>query len=92
MMVRGLDSPWCRDEDGAEITDCHGEQHTVGGGPHARPAEDHDDDGVGDEGHHGQDRHDDPQQREHEHHRAVRGRGVKCVASPVLETPGNERS
>ena len=83
------DSPRCWDEDGAEVTHGHGEQDTVGGGPHAGPAQDYDDDGVGDQGDHGQHRHDDPQQREHKHHRAVRGRGVKCVASPVLETPGN---
>ena len=83
------DSPRCWDEDGAEVTHGHGEEDTVGGGPHAGPAQDHDDDGVRDQGDHGQHRHDDPQQREHEHHRAVRGRGVKCVASPVLETPGN---
>ena len=81
------DSPRCWDEDGAEVAHGHGEQDTVGGGPHAGPAQDYDDDGVGDQGDHGQHRHDDPQQREHEHHRAVRGRGVKCVTSPVLETP-----
>ena len=75
------------DEDGAEITDRHGEQDAVGGGPHAGPAQDDDDDGVGDQGDHGQHRHDHPQQREHEHHRAVRGRGVKGVAGPVLKTP-----
>lgn len=65
------DSPRCWDEDGAEVTHGHGEQDTVGGGPHAGPAQDHDDDGVGDQGDHGQHRHDDPQQREHEHHGAV---------------------
>ena len=86
------DSPRCRDEDGAEVTDCHGEQDTVGGGPHAGPAQDDDDDGVGHHSDHGQHRHDDPQQREHEHHRAVRGRCVKSVASPVLETSGSRRN
>ena len=96
--VKGLwphfhyDSPRCRDEDGAEVTDCHGEQDTVGGGPHAGPAQDDDDDSVGHHSDHGQHRHDDPQQREHEHHRAVRGRGVKSVASSVLETPGREET
>ena len=52
------------------------------------PAEDHDDDGVGDERHHGQHRHDHPQQREHELHGPVRAAGVEGVARPQLETPG----
>ena len=41
-------------EDGAEVAHGHGEQHAVGGGLHARSAEDDDDDRVGDQGHHGQ--------------------------------------
>ena len=80
--------PWSWYEYCAEITDSHGEQDTVCGGLHTGSAEDDDDDGVGDQGDHSQHRHDHPQQGEHEHHRAVRGGGVKSVAGPILKTPG----
>ena len=48
--------PGSGDYDGAEVTDCHGEEDAVGGGLHPLPAEDDDADGVGDEGDESQER------------------------------------
>lgn len=83
------DVPWSRNKNSAEITDCHGEEDAVGGGLHARSAEDDDDDGVGDDGDPGQDWHHDPEQRKHELERSVRVAGVEGVAGAILYTSLN---
>lgn len=86
--------PGGRRENCAEIANCHGEQDDVGGRLHAGPAEDDDDDGVGDERDHGQDGHDDSQQGEDQLHGSEGGCGVDSVAGSELDTseivPGQE--
>ena len=80
-------SPRSRCQDGGEIAHRHREEDNVGGGLHTRPAEDDDDDGVGDERDDGQDRHDDPEKREDKLHGPHVGGGVDGVAGPELDTP-----
>ena len=53
-----LPGSWYENSD--EVADCHGQEHAVGGGLHALPAQDDDDDGVGDHGDDGEDGHDEP--------------------------------
>ena len=78
--------PRSRRENCAKIANCHGEEDDVGGRLHARPAEDDDDDGVGDERDDGQDGHDDAQQGEDQLHWSEGGCGVDGVAGSELYT------
>ena len=84
--MQNLILPGSRRENCAKIADCHGEEDDVGGGLHAGPAEDDDDDGVGDERDHGQDWHDDSQKGKDQLHGSKGGCGVDSVAGPELHT------
>ena len=84
--MQNLILPGSRRENCAEVADCHGEEDDVGGRLHAGPAEDDDDDGVGDERDHGQDWHDDSKQGKDQLHWSEGGCGVDCVAGPELYT------
>lgn len=72
--------PGGRRENCAEIANCHGEQDDVGGRLHAGPAEDDDDDGVGDDGYAGKDGHDDAKEGVDKVERSVELGGVHQVA------------
>ena len=52
-----VDIPWTGEQDGQQVTDRHGQQHCVGGGGHADPAQYRDDQTVGHEGDHHQQWH-----------------------------------